>query len=1154
MSNSKLQGLVYDVLHQSHTVFLANSWAVYDGGEAKSRLHHLFGLNLDSELIKLFVECGFITIRENVPRFLLSRFNKWWINKSGKLDWSPGCREGKMKTYCLRIGQARGVNFCSLDRPLQSVQHLQAYEGFKAIFREDRTTSFSLCRSPQRNVRCQPFNNPPPIAPKQKISSAEPTILNTPSSNPPAAKRTRFFSPGKSSNFDLSSKISVDDLGKLMEASKICHQKLEDTGNTNRKPFDTLFRMLRPTMPMRDSLAASRAANLQLVNNISGDSVPLPSPLLLENQQSPSLNRPASGLNPPSVLPSGLNPPSALPSGLQTPSFTNITGQGLKRKDVPRGKTIKILETKDHGKLTLLVPKGLKPVESKGMILLIPSTDILINRTQHTLNKKYSEDGRLFLSTMMASNQFMYTGHSRRILGAAIAELSGVSLLNWAKICPTTMFAFLAHADIDVSLESIMDVTPSATSIEGIVLDLAIDSQIVIKFSIDDAGGFYASFDKADGSARCVKLISWWAKDFANIYFPDGQPMIVTLDADHTGNSTEDVILGLKHSIAKLCLAATVKGKGRTNDTGGGGGGASVDEPLRRHMILWEHALGGNCGMHDLNLLFAFPLKKVIYGTTTGVGSRNAVQCVVAAFKFLEYLGKATAQKTFNMIIEALKQMAPELDASTDDAEENGTDQSPKTILQTLASEIVSDIADLPAEIEKIEKEKIQNLQMGSETRWWSIGVAIVILLKKFDWWRALAQLHSTKCKKDNKARKCAQDFLSLSNEKTLMSDLHFLAAVHTTFMSPHLKWMQRKDKLIKKAGFSAPNMLSRCYVMHDDLKKMIRWESHEGFKAFKESLTWRFDDDDTTHRQKLALQVKKANEFIGYSYEEFKKMLYSWYDVNRNAFLGGFSEEPIARLAAQKFLGYSYCADRTKSVYVPATRKWYAPAEDTNDEAGDEMEIMSIEEHRDRLPTYQSFVHDRVIDLQGFADFLDENIPDDDAAENMRSNWHFIENREHFEKIAKGGVDLWNLGTPDVYTIPVNTNTPAPAAPLAAAINVVPATALAVATGVDDSALVPDMTNALVAENSILRFDICSDSDNDEDANEADTETAKAAQATATAIRQHFLQEYGAFCTSQQMAERAIKMTNNAAAHHRGEANTSIRALALAFLKEVSK
>ena len=146
MSNSKLQGLVYDVLHQLHAVFLANSWAVYDGGEAKSRLHHLFGLNLDSELIQLFVECGFITIRENVPRFLLSRFNKWWINKSGKLDWSPGCREGQRKTYCLRISQARGVNFCSLDRPLQSVQHLKAYEGFKAIFREDRTTIVCVAR------------------------------------------------------------------------------------------------------------------------------------------------------------------------------------------------------------------------------------------------------------------------------------------------------------------------------------------------------------------------------------------------------------------------------------------------------------------------------------------------------------------------------------------------------------------------------------------------------------------------------------------------------------------------------------------------------------------------------------------------------------------------------------------------------------------------------------------------------------------------------------------------------------------------------------------------------------------------------------------------------------------------------------------------
>ena len=1094
--SEEIQTHLLSVFSAANGTQAERQWEVF--GNNNNGLCFLLKLGSPEKVFILLAKCGFAQYNDNNTKkwtAMNRAMNTWWAQcgMAGKLASRSACRK---KLYIITLGfKDCTVGSKSPTECAKAVKALHKCKAFKRLWAARPVGQHSAMSTP--SAQHTPLL-PPPLDHDARKAKRIPDALSSPRAQcgPSKISKTGAITPEwktKEQNTGiLLGAINVEGTTRRLRFDDECADQAQVE---NINPLGQPKPQQQNQLQQEQLQCSTNFVQLARINHTISEQTDTTGTGTGTSTERPRIVTPVAGDSERSFFEA-----QPLPEGLDDPpSYINVTDKGLRATDVPPDMELKKFHAGEFGKLELLLPKGYKPTlctaRGRTTIILIPSRTTLMSQNELSVVKTNADIGLKVKNALKCYECPLKTGFSRQLLGATFAVNNSVSALAIEKIGPSFLYAFLRHAGVNISQKTphqprismqdkCINFSPSRRTVERMIVDLAIDTLVIIKVSIDKARRYYLSFDKADGSKRCVKLISWWAKELGNIHYPYGQAMIIILDADHTGNSSDSVIIGLKHGLKKLCLAETTVAAGRTNDSGGGGGGASVDKPLRDQGILMEWGLGGNCGMHNLNLIFTYPMANTMNGIKGGLEARTAVQCTVAAYKFLEYLGKGTATKAFNLIIDHLKEIAPGLAAGN----ENGLvdEQSNElTILQQLIKEIQSDIASLDDTLNKLSKEGIQNLRMGVATRWWHIGTAILILLKNLPWWQALARV-TVKTRKDSKVGKCAQDFLSLSKQPSLLSDLHLLAAIHTTFMVPHLKWMQRKDKLLKKAGFSSPNMFSRCFVMMKDIEAMAVWRDNANFKDFNDSLTKTMHDDPTQHQELVKLQKEKADEFMKLASEECKKMMHPWYNISRNAFLGAFSEQLIGRLVAQKLLGYSYCADPTKTIYNHAMRSWHnAPLAQPSNEQREES---ASENNHDgastgnppinnavaeNLPTVFSVVHERDINLRTFADWMDETISDDEAAENRRTNYHWKRHLHHFEAIACGLVDLWGGTTNDELT---------------------------------------------------------------------------------EKIRDSFLLDYGAFCTSQQMAERAVKMSNVAAAHHRGEMSASVRSLALALLKEVSK
>jgi hypothetical protein len=168
------------------------------------------------------------------------------------------------------------------------------------------------------------------------------------------------------------------------------------------------------------------------------------------------------------------------------------------------------------------------------IVYAIPKRKILVDKTTATLKARKEDIGSAIEASLKAE-RFGYNEESRRFMGGLIAFLPKVSSLAWEQILPFSLLAYFHSAGIQVELERLRLLCPKRNTIEALVADFAADTMMICIHSLQRAGTYYLSFDKADASkgkmGGCVKLMSWFDETLTSKDYPDGQVLTLVLDA-----------------------------------------------------------------------------------------------------------------------------------------------------------------------------------------------------------------------------------------------------------------------------------------------------------------------------------------------------------------------------------------------------------------------------------------------------------------------------------------------------------------------------------------------------------------------------------------------------------------------------------------------
>lgn len=204
--------------------------------------------------------------------------------------------------------------------------------------------------------------------------------------------------------------------------------------------------------------------------------------------------------------------------------------------------------------------------------------------------------------------------------------------------------------------DEILNVMPCKKTMEAWIEDLAVSVLFVASVRMDEEDGIgaYLATDKADekvkkGMAKCILK---WSPSLATEDFPDGQVYICLLDSDGTGATTEEGAKGVENSLRKLPNHGMILFWGVIADSGGG----FVREPKKKALVeqgfCEEHALVGNCTLHNIQLTGTVPMKHLF--RKGGVQIQSLPQMLYLANEFQQtILGRRMTRE----FLDKLKEM-----------------------------------------------------------------------------------------------------------------------------------------------------------------------------------------------------------------------------------------------------------------------------------------------------------------------------------------------------------------------------------------------------------------------------------------------------------------------------------------------------------------
>lgn len=252
---------------------------------------------------------------------------------------------------------------------------------------------------------------------------------------------------------------------------------------------------------------------------------------------------------------------------------------------------------------------------------------------------------------------------------------------------------------------------------------------------------------------------------------------------------------------------------------------------------------------------------------------------------------------------------------------------------------------------------KIVKLSEPILTRWWTVGEAAIKVVMNLSILRRIAEQQKNIHPSGKVLNTIASSILSLLGEATIVSDMKLIAGYHEAFLNPHFAWLQKGDKDIGNTpGFLGRHMLSRYYLMWSDLKGLVKggWKNHKGMRDFANSLKdkelqVRMTDptDSSKAITQMEHQLTKVELFLKAALKSIEKHFSIF--SNKLLFLSLYGEQYSSQVVAKILLGQDDCSN--------------------ND------------------IVFNSEIHGRNININGFREFVKLKVGDEDVAAQMQGS-----------------------------------------------------------------------------------------------------------------------------------------------------------------------
>lgn len=292
----------------------------------------------------------------------------------------------------------------------------------------------------------------------------------------------------------------------------------------------------------------------------------------------------------------------------------------------------------------------------------------------------------------------------------------------------TWTLCVLDYLGVECSIDQAICISPSRTSLENYVLELAVDQTLIVSMEIQVADAVYLASDGGQDGA-CITKISFWNKDKLKEYL---------LDVSSKGKTSLDIGTGTIASFQKLRPPEDFQLLGATTDSGGGGtlesgsavlqdGGLAVDD---------EGFLVCSCTLHNLQLCLVVPTKMFI--GEGGIDTRTSLQL----FHSIYYLQSSLGSIMKDFLKHAWFKMHPH---------------------------------------EQVPRELLLTIQEPLPTRWWTVFAAASYCLKFWDVLYLMAVAVAGYTTTDDKSNRVASNMTSLMDEPLIYADTCFLTDFHVS-------------------------------------------------------------------------------------------------------------------------------------------------------------------------------------------------------------------------------------------------------------------------------------------------------------------------------------------------------------------------------------
>mmetsp|Transcript_21800 Transcript_21800/g.25198 ORF Transcript_21800/g.25198 Transcript_21800/m.25198 type:complete len:290 (-) Transcript_21800:1536-2405(-) len=256
--------------------------------------------------------------------------------------------------------------------------------------------------------------------------------------------------------------------------------------------------------------------------------------------------------------------------------------------------------------------------DGEALAKMIAPPTMTVIRTDRIEKMKKQKDIVRGIKKSLKKKKYNGGRQAQHMMAAGFAMTPNISI-NAAE----TLF-YCAHAsvflqyDIDATGEEVSNSSPSSTTIETALANLAASCLNNRLKQMEGATNLYGTYDKGHRAKvdHFAKILSWWDR-------AKRKTLYVTLDMDPAGNSSEEVAMAIKHSMDQKEVPKKLSGQ--TTDNGGGGVLEHLGEKLQELDITNEKFYFiANCTLHNLSLAVSVPVEKV-FGLG-GIDKNNFMQ------------------------------------------------------------------------------------------------------------------------------------------------------------------------------------------------------------------------------------------------------------------------------------------------------------------------------------------------------------------------------------------------------------------------------------------------------------------------------------------------------------------------------------------------